>query len=413
MDMIGFINSKIPNIRLRLLYQLAKGENMKNDGYARCCLVIVLSFFILISSSNVLGFYQISTENDEPTEPNVEITSPSQGSMLGQDDLEDDLKVTWSSGDPEGEIVSTVIELAGHETKHIDTGNTVTFENVPSGEHEVIATVTNDEDLSASHSVEFIIDRIDPDLEIESPGDGESISNTTVVVRWGGDGGLSGIREYRVRVNREDPWESVGTDTSYELTELDEDDYLVEVEATDNAWNTRVRRVNFIVDGTPPTINILSPPEEDSQISQSNFVTIIWSGRDEGSGIDHYEVRINGGEWEDVGTRTEYTFSGLFDGEHTVDIKAVDNAGNEQIESTTFEVDPGSPSEVFTMRLILLTMVGILIIGILAIVMFWKYIQDQRRFNKREIDDKDVNSKKKSKKKIPIKKKKKSKNKGS
>gem|GEM_PF-3756416 len=160
--------------------------------------------------------------------------------------------------------------------------------------------------------------------------------------------------------------------------------------------------MGFIVDGTPPTLTILSPSGDDAQISQSTFVTIMWSGRDDGSGIDYYEIRINGGQWRDVGRSTEYTFSGLFDGEHTVDIRAVDKAGNQQVERATFEVDPGSPSELFTMQLILLVMMVIAVIGLLTLVMFWKYHKEQRKFHKAEMLKE---SKKKPLKKKPLKRK--------
>lgn len=378
---------------------------MKNNRLAICFLVIILSFFLFISSVNGVVSYRTTSENEERPDPEVEITSPSQGSNLGEDDVDDGLMVRWSAGDPDGNIVETTVELVGIGIRNVDTGNTVTFDGVPTDQHEVIVTVWNDGGSSSSDSVEFIVDRESPNLNIVSPNDGESIPSSTVLVNWSGDGGLSDIREYRIRVNREDPWINVGTDTSYELTDLEEDDYLVEIEATDRAWNTEVRRVSFNVDGTPPTLNILSPSQEDSKISQSLLVTIMWSGSDEGSGIDYYEIRINGGEWIDVGTNTKYTFSGLFDGENTVDIKAVDNAGNEQIETTTFEVDPGSPSEIFTMRMILGGIIALAIIGLVTIVMIWKYLQEQRRFNK--ISTKSMNeiSKMRPKKKLSLKKK--------
>ncbi len=93
-------------------------------------------------------------------------------------------------------------------------------------------------------------------------------------------------------------------------------------------------------DTTPPTVSITSP--DDGATVTTSDVTVTWTGSDSGTGIDHYEVRIDSGSWTNVGTSTSHTFTGLSDGSHTVDVKAYDGAGNTNTDSVTFTVDTSS-----------------------------------------------------------------------
>jgi hypothetical protein len=63
--------------------------------------------------------------------------------------------------------------------------------------------------------------------------------------------------------------------------------------------------------------------------------------------VDHYEVKLDDGAWTNIGTQTNYEFSGLIDGNHTFNIKAVDADGMNQTysinASVTNVVDSGFP----------------------------------------------------------------------
>jgi hypothetical protein len=91
------------------------------------------------------------------------------------------------------------------------------------------------------------------------------------------------------------------------------------------------------VDTTPPSISITSP--SDGATVSSSDVTVTWSGSDAGSGIDYYEIRLNGGSWINKGTSTSHTFTGLADATHSVDVRAWDVAGNDATDSVSFTVD--------------------------------------------------------------------------
>lgn len=87
---------------------------------------------------------------------------------------------------------------------------------------------------------------------------------------------------------------------------------------------------------SPPTI-LMSFPSNGSEIKSSS-VTVTWTGSAT-SGIRGYQIRLDGRSFTSIGTNTTYTFNGLSDGTHTVDVKAIDNAGNQRILSVTFTVN--------------------------------------------------------------------------
>jgi hypothetical protein len=67
-------------------------------------------------------------------------------------------------------------------------------------------------------------------------------------------------------------------------------------------------------------------------------VLVEWVGSDSDSATMNYQVQLDGGEWFSVGTRSNHTFAGLLEGEHTVKVRATDNGMNQVEDSKTFAV---------------------------------------------------------------------------
>ena len=114
--------------------------------------------------------------------------------------------------------------------------------------------------------------------------------------------------------------------------------------AKDMANNTEIKAKADVIcgyDSIPPSIDIDVP--KDASFLSSKSVSIRWKGIDALSGIDHYNVSLDGGPYIDVGTATSHNFTGLSEGFHTVSVKAVDCAGNENSTSVRFIVDTTPP----------------------------------------------------------------------
>lgn len=89
-------------------------------------------------------------------------------------------------------------------------------------------------------------------------------------------------------------------------------------------------------DTFPPTLQIISP-KQGERIKTEN-VSISWKGQDALSSIAYYEIQLDEQPWMSVDTATTYEFTRLTDGNHTLSVKAVDNANNSIVKVREFTV---------------------------------------------------------------------------
>lgn len=101
--------------------------------------------------------------------------------------------------------------------------------------------------------------------------------------------------------------------------------YLAVQFKTANGWGAIARRA-IHVDTVSPTVSLREIARQDPT---DPHVQIGISGNDAGSGIGSYVITIDGGAAITIpGTSTIYTTTALAPGTHTVEVKAVDLAGN-------------------------------------------------------------------------------------
>ncbi len=122
--------------------------------------------------------------------------------------------------------------------------------------------------------------------------------------------------------------------------------HIIKVIAYDNAGFSRTESIYVIVDNEKPSITITAPT--NSTLTNKSEINVIWVGDDAISGINHYEIKIDDESWKNVFTSTNYTFLGISDGNHTIYVKAIDNAGNYAISSVCITVDTSKPSITIT-----------------------------------------------------------------
>ncbi|MEJ6952421.1 DUF7305 domain-containing protein, partial [Natronospora cellulosivora (SeqCode)] len=116
-------------------------------------------------------------------------------------------------------------------------------------------------------------------------------------------------------------------------------EHLVQLTAIDMAGNHSSHQFNVIVDTTPP---LDFEVEIDPAVWTNNTSPIIsFETTDETSGISHYELSVNDGEYYEISS--PYQLEDLEDGIHDIRVKAVDNAGWETIASTKAYIDTIPP----------------------------------------------------------------------
>lgn len=203
------------------------------------------------------------------------------------------------------------------------------------GEHTVEGRVTG-----ASDSSTFTVDRSAPAVSIDSPDDGDLINDSTPEISGAAEPNstveifVDGQKVAEVTTDANGDW-------SYSSDELDDGEHTVEARSTDAAGNEGTSgTVTFTLDTTPPDLAVDSPTDGESVTGATTV-----SGTAEPGAV--VEVFVDG---EKVGEATADEDGGwsvdlgdLGEGEHTIDVVARDEAGNEaEVGPIEISVESGS-----------------------------------------------------------------------
>jgi len=137
--------------------------------------------------------------------------------------------------------------------------------------------------------------------------------------------------------------------------------HTLEYYSTDNTWNNESVSSIFIkVDKSQPTV-VCSL--NDGHIATSSSLTIKLDVNDTSSGIMTKEFGIDGGQYTSF-SGEEIELNGLSDGQHTLSLKIVDQAGNVVIKDLSFKVDTNPISPTGPYGILPIVVIAIAIIGV-------------------------------------------------
>ncbi|NLX48266.1 MAG: hypothetical protein GXY70_08905, partial [Euryarchaeota archaeon] len=98
-----------------------------------------------------------------------------------------------------------------------------------------------------------------------------------------------------------------------------------------------IRSAGIPIDRTSPSVHIDSIA--DGSTMRSGDHTLTWVSSDAVSGMAGYKVRLDGGNWSDAIAGNQFQLSGMAGGHHTVEVMAVDEAGNTNVTLAGFTVE--------------------------------------------------------------------------
>jgi len=149
---------------------------------------------------------------------------------------------------------------------------------------------------------------------------------------------VSGVTDTYYKIN-DGPTKTVGADGQPSITT--EGENKLEYWSTDAAGHEELPHETLTgikLDKNAPTLTPSVSVSNGTEIRSSTY-TLNWNATDAGSGVDHFEVRLDGGEWQNIGAAQSHVFSGLSDGEHTLEVKAIDKAGKATVYSLNLIVN--------------------------------------------------------------------------
>jgi hypothetical protein len=166
-----------------------------------------------------------------------------------------------------------------------------------------------------------------------------------------------------------------------------EGDHTLQWQASDDSGHHGlIQTLRLPIDLTGPVVTGLSPSAPvaypDGPVS--------WTGYDNVSGIARYEVSVDGGPFQSVGTAT--SFRQLWNsGPHTVQVRAFDNAGHEAVAATSFTVDSVGValSGAYQLLPISFPIIALALLGMSFVVLRRAHQRERMRVHPAETDELD------------------------
>ncbi|EDY36238.1 Papain family cysteine protease, putative [Aciduliprofundum boonei T469] len=282
--------------------------------------------------SNNSAIAQVSFEVDT-TPPQIQFISPKENSYVNTSNV----LIKWTYSDESKVIFMITIDKnlpmpVGSNTQYLAQG-------LKSGKHEVTLIGMDAAGNKRTVYLNFSIDTIPPTVQWNmSIQSGSWINTNTITLKW--------VASDNVAVNYSEiqldggNWNNIGNVNEYTFTNLSNGLHNVVLRVYDKAGNYNQTSFSFKVDTKAPTLNITAP--ENNMITNSSSITVKWSGSDNFA-IAYYEIKVDNGTWKNVGNSTSYNLN-LEDGQHTIYVKAVDEAGNSKEKSIEITVDTQAPT---------------------------------------------------------------------
>jgi len=304
-------------------------------------------FIIDVEGVNTLEYYSIDPygvcETPNSTEVSIDTAAPSSSIALAGTSGADgwyrsSVEVTISASDASSGIHEISYALDGAEWTAYDAEFIIHTE----GSHSFLVRSGDVAgNIEQALLEEFHIDLTDPELTITSPAAEASTSSS--VISWECSDNM-GISSTEISVDSQ-AWQSIDLDggLSFDyVLDVPDGEHEVRVRATDFAGNEVTGSLSFVLDTTAPTLLILAPSE--GAAIRGNDVEISWESSDNIL-VDSTEMNIDGSGWTAVTPSGSDSLSlELGHGEHTVQLRVTDSAGNENVSSVTFEVNSSALS---------------------------------------------------------------------
>jgi len=303
------------------------GPDADNDSY-------VDSPYVISGRANARDHYPYASHTTvvDDIPPTLVITSPANGSW--QSSLRG--YFYWQGSDSQTSIFKYFGNLGG--SGWFDLGlRTEWNRTLGEGRQEMAFMAVDMAGNRVIQQVVIFIDTRAPVITVEPIG--QFVSSPDVWVNWTVVD--SGIGLDKVELSLDDgDWVNVTSVNSYLITDLSGSTvHNIRLRATDRMGWARTVSINTTLDTAYDHLEILSPSGE---LTNAEAITVEWETYDLVSQTSRVEISVDGQAWSEV-SGTSHALSGLGDGEHTIQVRAWDHAGNCATRSTTVIVDRTAP----------------------------------------------------------------------
>ncbi|RLF45843.1 MAG: hypothetical protein DRN17_01720 [Thermoplasmata archaeon] len=336
-------------------------------------------FLLTVEGNHTFTFYAKDYAGHEVTKAtNIKIdkTSPSVSVVApAQDYVKGIFTIKWNASDNVDDDLNGSISLyliKDNESTEIASGlnNTGTYEwntfSFDDGSYALKVVATDEAGNNGSNvSQPFILDNLPPAITIDQPRGGEVLGGgQNLVIFWNASDDIDKNLDGTIWISYSrdgSVWKNIVERTAnsgkytYGISEWDNGNYMVRINATDDAGNTGwAVSGNFTVDKTPPSVTIKRPESGYLYLNIAgreiippipiSFVplpyntvvvgkiTVEISATDDLSGIDHIDINAGGAKktiYGNGGSSYEYKWNTPI-GKCDLSVVAYDMAGNSE-----------------------------------------------------------------------------------
>lgn len=252
----------------------------------------------------------------------------------------------WTAVDEVSGVGRLIVSVDGRPAQTFaDASGSMNMSLGTQGAHAVVVTAMDRAGNAITVPIPFHYDTHAPSLDITSPVANSWLNTGSVNVAWT----LSdpaGITDLRLTVDSGPAVALSNATTDYDLPDLAETGHVISLLAVDAAGNIATETLSFGIDATPPSLQIVSPVE--GTCSNAHQLQALWMGSDLGSGMDHYELSLDGASPISLSNTAGYIFPSVAEGSHGVAVTAVDRAGNRVQATSSVTVDYTAPGVVIS-----------------------------------------------------------------
>jgi len=267
----------------------------------------------------------------DTTPPVVDIISPQDDEIY----VTDEVLLKWEATSHNTEIVVHEVSLDGEVWEEADSEEEHVF-TVNDGMHTAHVRVEDEAGHVAEDSVSFIVDMTPPEIDILDPEEGDIFSYDQIDVEWEVTSHVTEVVVHEVSLDGE-AWEKADSEEGHGFTGLEDGENTVHVRIEDEAGHGAEDSVSFIVDTTPPELEILFP--DDGAVLDTREIDVEWNVTSHVTEVVVYEVSLDGETWEEADSEEGHGFTELEDGDHTVHVRVEDEAGHVTEKEVSFTVD--------------------------------------------------------------------------
>jgi Bacterial Ig domain len=249
---------------------------------------------------------------------------------------------TWTASDLGSGVQSVQCKLDSGAYGACTSSTSVSYSNLGNGSHTLTVLVTDNANRTTSKWTTWSIDAQGPATAFTQPSGGSAVRGITTLGVDASDSASVARVEFWRNGAKFDQDTSAPYSTSFDTTQVADGSATFTAKAFDGFGNETDVPLTVTVDNTRPTVSFASGPDGQT-FAGGTTQTWTFNSGDAASGIASISCKVDDGTFAPCSGGDSETVSNAASGSHTLTVRAVDNAGNDQTATRNWSIDATGP----------------------------------------------------------------------